>query len=168
MHGASSWEAHLKGAQVWIIQFYLQTHHTCPHLVTFTVHQRAPLLCVVIAAIWLQLTTHLSETGVLTLTPLSVAAVRYCSEPLQWHRKHMVCLWNRDAICNKTQDITTSGFGGRSLVSAVGRCQLMLYFCCWWSNCNVHCSSSPTSWIWKCCVASTVQKGHPSPWKSPT
>ena len=31
---------------------------TCPHLVAF--HQRAPLLCVVIAAIWLQLPTHLS------------------------------------------------------------------------------------------------------------
>ena len=38
--------------------FTLQTHHTCLHLVS--VHQMAPPLTIVIAAIWLQLTTHLS------------------------------------------------------------------------------------------------------------
>jgi len=36
---ASSWEPHL--AQVWITQFYLQTHHTCLYRI---VRQRAPQL----------------------------------------------------------------------------------------------------------------------------
>jgi len=38
--------------------FTLQTHHICVHFVS--VHQTAPPLTIVIAAIWLQLTTHLS------------------------------------------------------------------------------------------------------------
>jgi len=57
-YSAPLWEAHLWSAQVWITVFTLQTHHTCLHLVS--VHQTAPPLTIVIAAIWLQLTTRLS------------------------------------------------------------------------------------------------------------
>jgi len=61
LYSAPSWETHFWSTQVWITQL-LHCKHTIIiiylHLVT--VHQTAPRPLTVIAAIWLQLTAHLS------------------------------------------------------------------------------------------------------------
>ena len=58
LYSVPFWEARLWSAQAWIAQF-LRCNYTIPAFTSWSIHQTA-LPRIVITAIWLQLTTHLS------------------------------------------------------------------------------------------------------------